>query len=332
MARFEPDSRLLASGAPLTSASRGAARGPLAGALREIVSPRRHRAALGARALRAFTITEMLVVIAIVILILAVGLPAFSSMSIESRYSSTVQSLSGAVRSASIQARSDGRKAVALRLSPAAWDTDIGGDPGLDANRQRVTLFTERTRIEDPNAPQTVSFSSQFERLESGLELTLPPDLWAAPVEALSDTQSGASNILFGQFGAPATAFYTTWSGSNAFLDADDYTVVMDGATGVRRSLPASASGAGIPGVVDVQMRVNDPRSVTQTNLPRQVNVNRRFFTGFVLYRRDAFVSLGNDNLKGTAELRRDFLLRTGRPFFVEPGGGGLVSGSVGSQ
>lgn len=312
-----------------------------------MIQPRRNQpqvrpfAGRARRPRRAFTITELLVVISIIVLILAIGIPAFSSMSLESRFTQATEMANGVITRANIAALSD-RSPTLVRFVPAEWDLDPNGDRTGLQGRQRAITYRYSFEPEDPNNLGTVKFiqiqnneeafsAETFRREESSQETLLPEDVWVAPAEALVDgpnnavpvAYSNSRHILNGTFGPADQSFFLDWNQSNAHLDSDDFTITFDGQTGVKRG-PVFGSSA-----QTVQLWAEDPRSNAKS---KQAELRRRAFTGLTFYRREPFVSFGNDTSQQVTQDRQDYLLRAGRPFFVSRVGGTLVRGSSGAQ
>jgi prepilin-type N-terminal cleavage/methylation domain-containing protein len=321
--------------------------------MRPSVSTRRHPAISRGACAQGFTLTELLVVIAIIGLILGIGLPAFSRMSADSRFASATQQVNGVVSRASITALSQNSLA-AVRFVPAAWDVDPNGDPkvaadaGRLAGRQRAISYVYGFTAQEPTDPNLVKLREFFQREERGPEVLLPADVWVAPIEALSDgnpaLQPAAApygnleNILNGVFGQAGSAFSWSWrpgvtqtteqklgggpafSSNNDFLDADDFTVVFDGGRGVKRG---AVFGLNAESVV---LYGQNPLA-SGAGAWKMTTLERRGFSGVVMYRREVFAAQGNVSDGATAQARQDVLLREGRPYYMKSGGGGLVSG-----
>jgi prepilin-type N-terminal cleavage/methylation domain-containing protein len=290
-----------------------------------------------------FTVTELLVVIAVIALILGIGLPAFSSMSTESRFSSAAASLSGALTRTHIASVADNNLTL-LRLMPATWDTEKGDDPQRLRGRQRGLSYRYMTSMDDPkNMDGPPRYAERFERIENGPELLLPSDIWAAPTEGLENPNlfGGTGNLahpLNGKFdlGDPNLSFSWSWNPrekdkadndkahfSDDFLDADDFTIAFDPRAGLRRNF------AGDSKLAEVRLYAQDP-TITEPGVLRMTTLKRRFFSGVVLYQREPFMVRGNSSDDKVTQARLDFLLRSGRPFYVSRFGGGLVSGRQG--
>ncbi|MFQ5807874.1 MAG: Tfp pilus assembly protein FimT/FimU, partial [Phycisphaerae bacterium] len=178
----------------------------------------------------AFTIVEMIVVIAVIALVLAIGVPAFNAMTIQQRLSKARQLLNGTLTRTQVISVAD-RALTAVRLVPAAWHLDKAAATATSARRQVMTTYSYRgTAAANPNRPDLVILDERFERIENGPTQLLPPDTWVAPSEALFDTDSGDAVLdgTIGRFTLDAT------DTSEDFLSADDFLIVFDPETGVQ--------------------------------------------------------------------------------------------------
>jgi prepilin-type N-terminal cleavage/methylation domain-containing protein len=151
--------------------------------------------------LRAFTLVELLVVVAIIAVILGIGLPAFNSMTAQSRKAKARQLLQGALTRASVLSVAD-RNLIAVRVFPSAWDQSgrstadtPSGAAGVGA--QTLALYKYVTRAERPlvtngaSDPTVVMYVDRFERVPDSPSIVMPPDVWLAPVEALITGPNG---------------------------------------------------------------------------------------------------------------------------------------------
>lgn len=295
----------------------------------------RARAEGSAAARTAFTIAELMVVIAIIALILVVGVPAFNAMTTQQRLSKTQQLLNGALTLTHVISVSD-RTQAALRICPAEWQL---GDSNADQarGRQILTTYTYRaTAAADPLDPAEIIYDERFERLEDGPTQLLPPDTWVAPSEALDRVRvvpdlGGVLGdyVLDGKIGHfEFDADLRTNSGER-LLDADDFLIVFDPDKGVLGSLMRKPW----------RLLALDPRSPEESATGQQevdgeragngnltVPFQRFNFAGVVIYRREPFVALGAD---ADPEPRREVLRRLGQTYYVSRNGGSLVGGHM---
>ncbi len=141
-------------------------------------------AAMRPRGARAFTLTELLVVISIIVIILSVAVPALSSISRQSRENASAQLLNVMVTRAFYTAIAT-RSQAAVRFVPGAWDFEESRDRQNPAGRQHMAIFRLASSTENPvsKGPQ---FYERFVRLEKSESVPLPENVWAAPIEALS--------------------------------------------------------------------------------------------------------------------------------------------------
>lgn len=293
----------------------------------------------------AFTITELIVVLAVIGLLLGIGLPAFRSMNNDAKFASATQSLAGLLNRTSIGSLGESNPWL-IRFVPAEWDVD----PNIsDANaavalhqrthgRQKAATFRYVSRSYDPNdssatGPSKVIFTDGFERVESGPEVLFPADMWLAPAEALAHDPSKTAytsqhHVLNGVFGEAEDAFDPNWTAPD-FLDADDFTVAIDGAGGVRRGPVIDAPNnfnTAERQMATIELRGVDPRP---NPVRRDITLARRYFSGLLLYQREVFQAQGNQADAATTRARRDYLAGAGRSFYVGPGGS-LISGGGG--
>ncbi|MFO0839637.1 MAG: prepilin-type N-terminal cleavage/methylation domain-containing protein [Phycisphaerae bacterium] len=276
--------------------------------------PPRVRPARGCAARRAFTIVELLSVIAIIALILGIGIPAFNAMTGQNRVTAAEQSLSGILSRAYVAAVGE-RSMIAVRFVRADWV--IPGDPaqpqqpGLD-KRQAVLLYRWNGGVLDPAS--SFSFSERFQLLEGTTPQLMPENTWFAPIEGLESTgnpatpTSLAANVLAGtlaRFDIQASRTGTQ------LCDLDDFMIVL-----------------GPQGAVLPQLRAYPLRMSDYTNWPTTAafeNVGDRYaFTGLFMYEREPLVTLGPS---ATAAERQLVLKRSAKPYTVTRVGGQLVQG-----
>lgn len=295
--------------------------------------------------IRAFTIVELLVVIGIIIIVIGFSVPAFNSMSQESRLSQARATLSGALTRAHILSISD-RALTAVRLYPADWEATDAKDAAISRNRQRIALYQFRaTGYANPESPQDVAFDERLERIESEPTRLMPSDIWAAPTVAMREDPR-ADGLLRGKLNEfafnPAEG-----SGNGAdFLNADDFLIVFgaDG-TGVQSdprwnrteainennpySLPRLYRLRGyVPEdapYTDYRGREADGVRDGGGRLDDDERFQRYAFDGLVLYEREAFTTAG---VNARPDERRAAIRATGRPYYVSRIGGSLLDGA----
>lgn len=275
----------------------------------------------------------MIIVIAIIALVLAIGVPAFNAMTIQQRMSKTRQLLDGALVRTQIIGVSD-QTLTAIRLCPAEWHLDKDAALGSLAGRQMLTTYAYRfTYAANPSNPTQVKFAERFERVEEGPTQLLPPDTWVAPSEAFDLTRRMASDsgggllgdvVLKGRIG---DFEFDASKHLNNFLEADDFLIVFDPETGVQPS--ARGDQRSCWPLVGYDPRTTSSTAQQETNGVNNDRFKRYNFTGAVIYRREPFAAL-EKSLDGSAliEARRDVLKRLGQTYYVSRTGGGLVAGA----
>lgn len=277
----------------------------------------------------AFTIVELLTVIAIIILILAIGIPAFSNMSEQARFGSSIEAVQGALSRAYYNAVADNCQ-TAVRFVRGDWLADERGATGGPRPGERMYLVQYRkvATTDRPNKSSgadklQVSFSERLEPVPDSTPVQLAQDVWAAPIEALTTTSAdlGVDHPLRGRPGI----FERLWTEQSAndidgrskadvdFLGADDFLIVFDPGTGVRR------------GKSDDVPLIWGSEPLTGVN-PKFETLRRRAYTGIVFYPRENLLALGVD---ATVNVRQNFLRRYGRPYYVSRYGGDLVAGGL---
>jgi type II secretory pathway pseudopilin PulG len=294
----------------------------------------------GARVCGAFTVVELMVVIAVIALVLAIGVPAFNSMTAQQRLSKTRQLLNGTLTRTHVISLSD-RNLTAVRIFPADWDLGDDNPSRTTAGRQMIATYSYRaTSAANPNAPSTVSFDERFERIEGGPTHLLPPDTWVAPSEALLDRDYDdqvidGDRVLQGEIGR----FAFDPNDTTELLSADDFLIVFDPETGVVRqnnNWPWRAwrllafdprPRPGEPGGVDTgQLETDGQRRNTGVLIEPYQRFN---FTGVVVYPREPFAALDQTDMDGDDLItgRRSVLQRLGQTYYVSRTGGSLMGG-----
>ena len=294
----------------------------------------------------AFTIVEMIVVVAIIALVLGIGIPAFNSIMKEQRMSQAQQLLSGTLTRAQVIAESDATLA-AVRIYPANWDRDVA-DTGENAvDRQMVATYTWRqTWAADQDDISEVKFAERFERVEDGPTQLLPPSTWIAPSEALDENtivyRASSSTrlgdlVLDGEIGTFALNADRTdpQNGAEQLLDADDFLIVFDPEHGVidghrYRSWAIKGFDPRPSGTETGQLETDGWRNGGEFSSARYM-FKRIGFSGIITYDRDAYRAVAGTASNGDLDVlavRRDALRRFGRMHYVNPTGGGLIKGS----
>jgi len=287
-----------------------------------------------------FTIIELLVVIGIIVLVLGIGLPAFNSMTRESRLTKAQQLTSAALSRASMLASSEASLA-AVRFGPEAWERSLEGLTGT-RGLQVLTTYRYVTTTEDPTNPLQPAFDDRFERTGEFATVALPDDTWAAPLEALRDGPDYDEFILNGRAGVfTLNAAEARTSNRNSFLPADDFLIVFlaDGSVAPYQpnceGMPPANNEAPDAGCYG-KLSAYDPETGMETAGIWRNNPGRydryffRFqFSGVVFYPREPFLLLG-PNAK--PDDRRAHLLRHGLPYFVNRAGGALAPAQGGHR
>lgn len=288
------------------------------------------------RTARGFTITELLVVIFIIGLLLGIAVPGITRISAESRLSTAVQTINGAITRAYYASQAD-MQLTALRFVPGEWDYHEGEEPQRAGGRQHIVAYSYvgRSDYSDPaSAEFTSQFEEHFERRTGNESIELPFDIWAAPVEAWRDplNQNRDLAVLRGERGRFELNPDPNWAGNagEQFLDADDFLVVIDPQDGVKTTRETFRLKAYDP-------TLNPPtewegRRDRDGRFGRNSTPYQRFSSaGVVIYRREPFAAIpGADD--GAARQRQQVLRATGRPYYAHRFGGGLVMGTEETQ
>jgi prepilin-type N-terminal cleavage/methylation domain-containing protein len=327
------------------------------------VADRSNTRAVGNRSHSGFTLVELLVVIAIIGILVALGVPAFSTIQRNSQYARAEQLLSGLTQRAALLALSN-RTPAAVRLCPAAWEqlddsagTQVSGP--VATGRQVATLYQYKFSglSPDPTVPnwdKTVAFEERFERVADAPAVLLPTGIWAAPAEAIMSDPYDSDNsdddlfespaVLDGTLGKFETDAAGGTSGNEALLDADDFLIVFNPETGLAPSRWPDQSDSAAGHVLRRDAWKLLALRYDETNPSRSFetayeandfdaapNLNQPFrrynFTGAILYDREAFVELGpNGSDSAVREARLTFLKSNGRLLWARRTGGGLYS------
>lgn len=273
----------------------------------------------------AFTLVELVVVVAVIGLILAFAVPALNNMSGESKLLAAVQTINGALTRAYYASQAD-RQLSAVRFLPGEWDFSGRNDPQSSAGRQHLIPYTWVTATDRENTAGNfeLRLREQFQRRPGSESIQLPPDIWAAPIEAWRDDTLGSRglrvdyDILSGRRGQFELSANRNTPVNTRLLNADDFAIVFDPQTGLktRRELVS------LRGYDPLQQQEVDDNGLTGTG---QIRYERFTSAGVVVYRREPFAALGDT----AAPEDRQRVLRThGRAYFVHRYGGGLVLGT----
>ncbi len=284
----------------------------------------------------------MLVVLAIIGLILAFGLPALTAMNAEARLTSTSQTIQGVLTRAYYLSLSE-TTMTAVRFLPAPWDVSDKTGPGV-AGRQRAVIYRYVGTSFDPCDPTKVKFDEYFARATELPPVDLPDGAWVAPLEAganepvtlQADPNYSPNPHTYPNFGSDfvangniavngnPTAFAYEVNLRNpspdglSFFNADDFLVVFDPRSGLRGGTPQTYQLRAYSPAADVKYE-----TVAYGGHPYQ----RYGFSGLIVYPREPFLALG---ASAAGQDRQNFLKTTGRPYMVQRFGGGLLSGAPG--
>jgi type II secretory pathway pseudopilin PulG len=259
------------------------------------------------------------VVILVIAIILAIALPGLSAMTTDSRFSAAVQQLNGVITRAQIESQAD-MNMTAVRIMPSAWA--VGSADGGAPNRQTAVNY-RYSGAYDPSS----NFVEQLEPRPDTPIVTLPANIWAAPVEAVSTTDPRATPTLTGSLGQ-----FRSDPANTAFLPSDDFLIVFDPQAGVRGSVTSGGPQPGGSGPRSswngFALRAYNADASSNTfgqEIGAPDGMRRYNYSGIVLYPREPFVALGE---QATAQVRQELLQRLGRPYYVHRFGGGLVMGA----
>ncbi len=275
---------------------------------------------------RAFTLVELVVVITVIILILAIAVPGLSAMNAEARLTSAQQMIQGTTREAYGLAL-ESRTMTAVRFFPGEWDTIDPSQKRSPGGRQHLAVYSYFVN--------TLDFTGYFERAKDLASMTMPVDVWAAPLEALSvnsvtlsgtNYSGGTYDVTYYPFGPEFVlsgqvnqfrfdAARDAGGDGVDFLNADDFLIVCDPETGVR---------AGTPTPFRLRAFAPTPTGYDVDKDPATGNWYRRYsFSGVVTYHREPFVALPVGPTLPSD--RQKLLQESGRAFMVHRFSGGLV-------
>jgi len=294
----------------------------------------------------AFTIVELIVVLAVIALILVIAVPGLSAITLESRLNAAAHDISGTLTRAYYGALSDVNM-TAVRFLPGPWDYDPRAEASLPRERQHMVSYRYATTSNPPNLgfyqgkQNLILFSEYFQRQPGTASSVLPEDIGVAPVEALDSEprwlrEPVVGNVRYRNFGRDFVLAGTRGKfvldapvPAQSFLHADDFLVVFDPQGGLRAGVPTPVRlNAYVPNDPDTQNRYREaPGRETDRDIRGNVPTfyERYSFSGIVLYRREPFLAVGDD-----PAARQALLKARGRPYLVHRFGGGLVMGTPG--
>ncbi len=269
----------------------------------------------------AFTLVELLAVIFIIAIVLAIGIPAFNSVTREARFSQARQQVQGVLSRAYVKAVAD-RSMTAVRFSPAKWEAQDLNSVSTVNRSGRQALVTYRyasTSSMNPANVGTVVYGERFERTDAE-PVILPDDVWVAPSEVfdLSD-KPRADEILYGQ---PDQFTLDATKGATNFYNADDFLVVFDPQTGPVASTPRRSWTVRAYDPVQKYETMGDASTYDAATGEYGTRFMRLNFTGLVLYQRGPFLTVAGNS---DADARRAALSRFGDVYGINRTGGALV-------
>lgn len=295
-----------------------------------------------ARAGRAFTIVELLVVVGVIALILTIAVPGLGGMLQQVRQDAALRNVSSLMSRAYFTAAADANP-TAVRVMPGKWDFSAIAEPNQASDRQHLVLYSMRGEYRDFNsgalrAPGMLNsgYIQYFARTPGADALILPADVWAAPVET---TASAVANNPYGDVFAQGAlegrldTFGRNPESDTDFMDSEDFLLVFDPDAGLRSS-PGWLAGR----APRYTIKTYDPNQVvsagerigTGTVSNRANQYTRAAFSGVALYSRTAYRALDQSgNRPARWQDRHSWLQRNSRPYFVGRQGGGLIEATA---
>lgn len=276
---------------------------------------------------------ELIVVVTIVVLLLAIAVPAISNMNAEARLTGARQTINAMTTHAYYRALAD-RTMTAVRFFPGSWAA-IDDKTDLAPDRQHMAIYSyvgKNLREQPPGSGSFVySAGEYFEPIADARIQQMPAGIWAAPLESLTVgawgfTNYGAEVVLSGPLTSATEGFvFDAWQNSPGnFLNADDFLIICDPQAGVLAGQPQPFR---ISGYVPPQQHLAPNRRGFEHAGTDGVEEFRRYNSaGVVTYQREAFVALGLEADKGPA--RQEYLRRAGRSHIAQRFSGGLLPGA----
>jgi competence protein ComGC len=241
--------------------------------------------------MKAFTLTELLVVLFIIILILGIAIPSFPAMMREARVAGAYTTISSILQQAKILSQIE-HNVMAVRIMPAEWAID----EKTARDRQCLVIYRWVCSTDDKESGDLnrVVFHEHLERYP-GIDIALlPTGVWAAPLKATSDFK-----ILEGDIGE----FFNDPNEPD-FFNADDFLIVF-------------FKGRELVGrPYHLELWEYDPVAGYDQFFHR----NR--YKGVVIYSREPVLDVARHE---DALTRQEILIRLGRRYFVDFNTGTLL-------
>lgn len=266
----------------------------------------------------------MVVVITVIVLVLALAVPGLTAMNAQARMSSAVQTINGVLTRACFLSTAT-QSMTAVRFVPGAWDAAEESD-GRPTGRQHLAIYSYvGTSSADVTKMEYVEFGEHFRRAEDVASARLPEEVWAAPLEALSEDRTALGSTLYTSFGRDFVLkgtigdFAFDAAQPSTLLNADDFLIVFDPQAGMRTGVPVPFRlWAYAPPPTGYETD-RDP------NAYPPIYYQRYNFSGVVVYRREQFALLGKD---ASGAERQDWLRDNGQTYMTHRFSGGLLSGT----
>ncbi len=278
-------------------------------------------------ATRAFTLIELMVVVAIIILLVGIAVPAVGPALNTSQQAQAIQQLTGAITIAQARAMSQGGYALrverAFKTNIAGFMVDANGEPCLayDKNGELVS----NSAFDPSAAPVWLDYQQiryvRPSRVNPCYEPTiddvikLPPSVWLAPDYA---TSTGFDVNYYNSSKTGLWSSTTPPRSSQRFNPFETFCIVFDQSGQVTELRAYNL-------VQSDKYQYQDqtqPRLISNVVVPPITWYPYNSARGVIVYDRKQFESLGSDTAAKTS-----FLRQKGRPIFVNRFLGSLVEG-----